>query len=420
VAATGNDSDLYSTPADVDPVEDPADCAGAIAVSGVRADGSLGGYSNVGCQVTVAAPGGDATDLDTKPANGVMAQGWDGEPGSSTFGQFIDFTQVGTSMAAAHVSGEAALLVGLGADVATARAAIVGTTRPGPAPAHTAWYGAGLIDIAAAVDAVRGGPAGVPGPLTRGYRTADAAGKVNAFGDECFNGGNLGQVGGPVARPVVGMANTASGGGYWLVASDGGIFAFGDARFFGSTGGTKLNQPIVGVGATPTGGGYWLVASDGGIFAFGDARFFGSTGGTKLNQPIVGIAPTTDGGGYWLVASDGGIFAFGDARFLGSTGGTKLNQPIVGIAPTTDGGGYWLAASDGGIFTFGDARFLGSTGGIKLNQPIVGIAITLGGGGYWLVAADGGIFNFGNGRFYGASPGRARVVAVAPTPPPPV
>ena len=77
--------------------------------------------------------------------------------------------------------------------------------------------------------------------------------------------------------------------------------------------------------------GYWLVASDGGIFSFGDAAFFGSTGG-HLNKPIVGMAATPDGKGYWLVASDGGIFAYGDAAFYGSTGGMHLNQPIVGMA----------------------------------------------------------------------------------------
>ena len=74
------------------------------------------------------------------------------------------------------------------------------------------------------------------------------------------------------------MAATADGGGYWLVASDGGVFAFGDARFYGSTGSIRLNRPVVGMAATPDGGGYWLVASDGGVFAFGDARFYGSTG----------------------------------------------------------------------------------------------------------------------------------------------
>ena len=79
------------------------------------------------------------------------------------------------------------------------------------------------------------------------------------------------------------------------------------------------SQPIVGMAATPSGAGYWLVASDGGIFNFGDAKFHGSTGAIRLNQPIVGMAATPSGAGYWLVASDGGIFNFGDAKFHGST-----------------------------------------------------------------------------------------------------
>ena len=69
------------------------------------------------------------------------------------------------------------------------------------------------------------------------------------------------------------------------MAADGGIFAFGDAPFYGSMGGAALNQPVVGMAATPTGEGYWLVAADGGIFAFGDAAFYGSMGGQHLSQP---------------------------------------------------------------------------------------------------------------------------------------
>jgi hypothetical protein len=170
--------------------------------------------------------------------------------------------------------------------------------------------------------------------------------------------------------------------------------ATGDAKFFGSPGGTPLNKPIVSMAETPDQAGYWLVASDGGIFSYGDATFYGSTGGTPLNKPIVGMASTPDGAGYWLVASDGGIFSYGDAKFYGSTGGTPLNKPIVGMASTPDGAGYWLVASDGGIFSYGDVTFYGSTGGTPLNKPIVGMAATTDGDGYWLVASDGGIFSF--------------------------
>ncbi|MEO7441980.1 MAG: hypothetical protein ABIW46_00435, partial [Acidimicrobiales bacterium] len=46
-------------------------------------------------------------------------------------------------------------------------------------------------------------------------------------------------------------AATSTGGGYRLVASDGGVFAFGDASFAGSTGAIRLNQPMVATAAAP-------------------------------------------------------------------------------------------------------------------------------------------------------------------------
>jgi len=208
---------------------------------------------------------------------------------------------------------------------------------------------------------------------------------------------------GHLDQPIVGMASTGDGKGYWNVASDGGLFAFGDAGFYGSMGGRPLNRPIVGMAATPDGKGYWEVASDGGIFAFGDAGFYGSTGGIHLDQPVVGMTAGPAGHGYWLVASDGGVFAFGDASFEGSMGGQPLNRPIVGMA-ADPGHGYWLVASDGGIFAFGGAPFHGSTGNLTLAQPVVGMAAVPSGGGYWLVAADGGLFAFGTAGFYGSMP----------------
>ncbi|MEW6475119.1 MAG: hypothetical protein AB1679_22930 [Actinomycetota bacterium] len=241
-------------------------------------------------------------------------------------------------------------------------------------------------------------------------------GGVFSFGGAPFYGSMGGR---RLNKPIVTMAATPSGKGYWLVASDGGVFAFGDAGFYGSTGGITLQKPIVTMAATPSGRGYWLVASDGGVFSFGDARFFGSTGGRKLAKPVVGMARTASGNGYWLVASDGGIFSFGDATFFGSTGAVKLKAPIVGMAATPGGRGYWLAASDGGIFSFGDAPFAGSVGGVRLAGPVVSMATTPRGLGYWLVGSDGGIFSFGDAGFAGSLGGvrlAAPVVALAPRP----
>jgi hypothetical protein len=232
-----------------------------------------------------------------------------------------------------------------------------------------------------------------------GYRMYASDGGVFQFGDAGFYG-SLGSI--KLNKPIVGATSQNLGLGYWMVASDGGVFEFGDAPFYGSLGNIRLNAPIVGMAETPDGGGYWLVGSDGGVFEFGDAAFYGSLGNIHLNKPIVGIEPTPDGLGYWLVASDGGVFEFGDAHFYGSTGNVTLNQPVVGMTSTLDGRGYWLVASDGGIFEFGDAAFYGSTGNVKLNKPVVGMEVSPDSLGYYLVASDGGVFEFGDAKFYGS------------------
>ena len=244
-------------------------------------------------------------------------------------------------------------------------------------------------------------------PTASGYWEVASDGGIFSFGQHQFYGSMGGQ---RLNQPVVGMAATPvfgpkGGKGYWMVASDGGIFSFGDAQYFGSMGGQRLNQPVVGMAPTADGKGYWMVASDGGIFSFGDAQFFGSMGGQRLNKPVVGMAPTADGKGYWMVASDGGIFSFGDAQFMGSMGGRPLNKPVVGMAATPTGNGYWMTASDGGIFSFGDGQYFGSMGGRPLNNPVNGIATTNDGLGYWMVASDGGIFSFGDATFAGSMGG---------------
>jgi subtilisin family serine protease len=398
VAASGNEADGAFVP-----VSYPGACATAMGIGGLRYDGSRAPYSNAGCELAATGPGGDLSSsgrlfprgtTNEDPRNGILQEAYD--PGTGTTAFFFDS---GTSMAAAHAAGAAAVLLGINPDLATVRRAMLASARDRGAAGPDDEYGAGALDLTAAVAMVRSG--NVPNPREAiGYWMVASDGGMFSFGDAPFLGstGDL-----RLNSPIVGMARTVTGRGYWLVAADGGIFTFGDARFFGSTGNLALRAPIVGMAATGTGNGYWLVARDGGIFAFGDAQFLGSAGSLRLNAPIVAMAADRTGDGYWLVGSDGGIFAFGDAPFRGSTGNLRLNAPIVGLTPTPTSDGYWMVATDGGIFAFGDAAFHGSTGNLRLNKPILGMASTCFGTGYWLVASDGGIFSFGNAPFLGST-----------------
>jgi N-acetylmuramoyl-L-alanine amidase len=210
--------------------------------------------------------------------------------------------------------------------------------------------------------------------------------------------------------PLVGLAVTHDGAGYWMAGRDGGVFDYGDAGFFGSAGSLHLNAPIVGMAATPAGGGYWLVAADGGIFSYGDARFFGSAGSVVLHAPVVGMAATHGGSGYWLVAADGGIFTYGDAAFEGSAGSLVLNAPVTGMAATGDGDGYWLVARDGGVFTYGDAGYFGSLGGATLPGPVVGVAAATPQAGYFLALGSEPLA----GEVVGIDPGHNGLNSSAP------
>ena len=247
-----------------------------------------------------------------------------------------------------------------------------------------------------------------------------------------------------ISFPAVGVADEGNQG-YWVSASDGGIFSYGTAKFYGSTGAMHLNEPIVGMTPTPDGDG--LLA--GGVrrrhlhlrrceilrldrgppperahcgHGLDARRRRVLAGGLRRRhlqlrrRPLLRLdrRPPPErarswawrrpraGPGYWLVARDGGIFNFGDATFKGSTGAMHLNAPIVGMAANPGGGGYWLVASDGGIFTFGSATFYGSAGALPLNAPIVSMSATPSGGGYLLAASDGGIFTYGNAKFFGS------------------
>ncbi len=248
-----------------------------------------------------------------------------------------------------------------------------------------------------------------------GYWEAASDGGVFSFGGAKFYGSVPGALrpGQSLNEPIVAMADTPDHGGYWLFAADGGVFCFGDATFYGSVPGVlapgqKLNGPVVSAEATPDGHGYRMFAADGGVFDFGDAVYEGSLPGLHVtpNAPVEGAisypfgeGSNPDAAGYWLIGADGAVYGFGNAPYLGGPHG--LTSPVVSLATTPTGQGYYVFSKNGYVNAYGDA-ISGMGWPSSLNEPIIFGQATSTGKGYWEFAGDGGVFTYGDAPFEGS------------------
>ena len=125
-------------------------------------------------------------------------------------------------------------------------------------------------------------------PDRKGYWLVGADGVISALGDA----GYYGSMGGTVLnQPVVGMAATPDGKGTGG-SRRGNLQLWVTPRSTARWAERCSTQPVVGMAATPDGKGYWLVGADGGIFSFGDAPFYGSTGGQFISGPPSPSPPT--------------------------------------------------------------------------------------------------------------------------------
>ncbi len=242
-----------------------------------------------------------------------------------------------------------------------------------------------------------------------GYWLVGSDGGIFSFGAAAFHG-SMGAT--PLQRPVVGITPTLDRNGYWLVATDGGVFSFGDSSFYGSIPGLglhpagsgqphSLNAPVVGIVPSITQHGYFMVASDGGVFAFGDAHFAGSCPGVGgCAGSAVAVLPDRSGNGYWLVTNEGAVYAFGDAQYYGAAG--PFGALCVDAIATPDGRGYWILYANGTVLPFGDASSLGSpVGYVNTYNPATAILTTADGHGYWVTTTRGDVFSYGNAPFLG-------------------
>ena len=251
-----------------------------------------------------------------------------------------------------------------------------------------------------------------PAPAPHGYWLAESDGDVIPFG-RAVPYGSLADLG--LSHPVTGMAATPGDAGYWLATSDGGVFAFGDAGYYGSVPGLglgpagpgpgrRLSAPIVGMAATPDGGGYYLVSEDGGVFAFGDARYYGTCATAKsCGAPAVAIVTDASGRGYWLLLANAQMVPFGDAARVSDGDcqdqAAQDHTPAVAAAPTIDGYGYWVVLQDGTTCAEGDAVSQGiweSQGPTDAANPAVAIITDKEGQGAWLAMSKGNVDRYGD------------------------
>jgi hypothetical protein len=212
------------------------------------------------------------------------------------------------------------------------------------ASAGTSWFGSlpsrrvrstSIVGMASTVDG-------------RGYWLVSSSGRAYAFGDAAKLRASAGghRVAGIVADPR---------GGYWLFTAAGNVFRSSHAGFYGSAAGRHAQTPIVGMASTADGRGYWMVSASGAVYAFGDAT---RVRRRSPRRSVAGIAASPRGG-YWLFSASGNVYRGGGAGWFGSAAARRVRKPsIVAMASTADGRGYWLVSSSGRVYAFGDAARL--------------------------------------------------------------
>jgi peptidoglycan/xylan/chitin deacetylase (PgdA/CDA1 family) len=221
-----------------------------------------------------------------------------------------------------------------------------------------------------------------------GYRILASDGGVRAFGSASF-GTAAGKLGTGVTATAI--AASRKTGGYLVLKSNGGVLGF-NARWHGSLAGrlpAGVRPRAIAAGRAD---GYLILTSDGGVHGFARPVYGSDAGHLRSGVTATGLAIDTTTGGYWILRSDGKVDAF-NAPALGGLPGLPSGVRPAGIA-AAPAGGYYVLTSDGGVHGFGTTSRGSLLGRLAAGRTAVGIAVDNATGGYWILTSNGGVSSF--------------------------
>jgi hypothetical protein len=242
-------------------------------------------------------------------------------------------------------------------------------------------------------------------PDGKGYWILASNGAIYSYGDAQYYGGaNTGDLSG--SEKAVGMATTSDGKGYWILANDGAVFSFGDAAYYGGGNTGDFTNGELAVSITPDAGatGYWILTNQGGVFSFGSAPFYGAPQGNSYWSGQIGVQLVKAGSGYWVLSKSGDIYSYGSAPYNGNPGGFSGQTAVAMASSNSSNTGYWVLSAAGGIYAEGTAPYLGGANGQSYFNGMSATSLdpSADDGGYWILGNTGGIYTYGDAPFEGA------------------